>query len=92
MAPPLGTRQRMTPLPGKDERQTNMDMGDPKYKQLLRRLNTLSWLDNPTDYQRAEMARLDAELAAAEMRGPIARMVDDYELMRNAGDLGGAEW
>lgn len=70
----------------------NMKMGDERYRKALRRWNTLNWLDEPTERQRAEKARLEAELAAAEMRGPIAAVVDDYDLMRNAGDLGGVEW
>ena len=71
----------------------DMRMGDERYKKMLRRYNTLNWLDNPTDAQRAERARLDAELSAAELRGSvIAAVTDDYDFaVRQVGDLGGAE-
>ena len=72
---------------------TDMRMGSERYRKTLRRYNTLNWLDNPTDAQRAELARLDAELNAAELRGSvIAAVTDDYEFaVRQVGDLGGVE-
>ena len=45
----------------------NMKMGSERYRKALRRWNTLNWLDNPTERQRAERERLEAELSAAEL-------------------------
>lgn len=73
----------------------NMKMGSERYRKALRRWNTLSWLDEPTERQRAERARLEAELTAAEMAdSPFALIADDYGevMLRVAGDLGGVEW
>lgn len=72
----------------------DMRMGDEKYHRLIRRWSVLSCLDAPTDRQRAEMQEIDRALYACELRhvrGSIAPLVDDYELMKNAGDLGGTE-
>ena len=71
----------------------NMNMGSEKYRKTLRRWNTLSWLDEPTERQRAEKARLEAELTAAEMAdSPFALIADDYEFATGqAGNLGGTE-
>lgn len=70
----------------------DMRVGDERYRQTLRRHTTLCWLDNPTPRQRDERARLGAALDAAELRGSvIAAVTDDYDSVRNAGDLGGVE-
>ena len=72
----------------------DMQMGDQRYHKLIRRWSVLSYLDNPTDDQRKEMREIDRALYECELRhvrGPIAPLVDDYDLMKNAGDLGGAE-
>ena len=73
----------------------DMRMGDERYRKLMRRWHTLSWLDAPTDRQRKEMQEIDRALHECELRhvrgSVIAAVVDDYELMKNAGDLGGTE-
>jgi hypothetical protein len=70
-----------------------MNVGSEQYRKALRRYNTLLFLDAPSERQQEEMARLDAQLTAAEMRGrAIRELVDDYAFaVGQAGNLGGTE-
>lgn len=78
-----------------------MQVGDAEYKAALRRLNTLKYPGDgrmTLEQQRQEIASLECQLSAAAMRfeaethAPTMRdLVDDYQLMMNAGDLGGVE-
>lgn len=69
-----------------------MVAGDEKYKKLLRRWNTLNWLDARTQRQDIEMARINAELTTAELQGRgLSGLADDYASIMAAGDLGGTE-
>lgn len=78
-----------------------MNVGDAEYKAALRRLNTLQYDGDgriSREQQKHEMDRIKAQLHDAEMRfeaethAPTMRdLVDDYEQLRNMGDLGGVE-
>ena len=80
------------PAPKGTERRKTMQVGDAQYRKLLRRLTTLQWLDAPMAHQEAEMARIDAMLTEAELKGRSLRgAVEDYEQLRQIGDLGQVE-
>ena len=72
-------------------------LGSTHYKQMLARWAHLTRENDArglTHGEGAELCDLARQLHAAELRGAIARVTDDYDetMQREAGHLGGMEW
>jgi len=69
-----------------------MRVGDEQYRKTLRRWHSLSLLTKPTTRQKNELARVEAALNEAELQAKgFGALTDDYDQLRQMGDLGGVE-